>query len=234
MGVSEKRNTAKMIPDFDFNQENWREMWTDIDNYLDNKKCFLLEEESIDLLFTDIEQTLPVEDHDEEKVTIIDDEDIGIEEIMYQGENDEKDLRCLRLMSSGTVTEIEVSSDDNVSSRNLWNSFQNIIQKTEDSSRSCPALKKSQQKSFICDWAGCDKRYKKSSHLKAHQRIHPGERPYKCTFAGCSHTCVRSDELTRHIRKHTGARPFVCNECSRTFTRSDHLALHKKRHDKNK
>merc|ERR1712029_892010 len=119
MGVSEKRNTAKMIPDFDFNQENWREMWTDIDNYLDNKKCFLLEEESIDLLFTDIEQTLPVEDY-EEKVTLMDDEDNGIEEIMYQDENDEKDekdLRCLRLMSSGTVTEIEVSNDDSVSSK---------------------------------------------------------------------------------------------------------------------
>merc|ERR1712098_186365 len=99
MGVREKRNTTKMIPDFD------------VDNYLDNKKCFLLEEESIDLLFTDIEQTLPVEDY-EEKDTIIDDEDNGIEEIMYQDENDEKDERDLRLMSSGTVTEIEVSSDD--------------------------------------------------------------------------------------------------------------------------
>merc|ERR1712098_637145 len=111
MGVREKRNTTKMIPDFD------------IDNYLNNKKCFLLEEESIDSLFTDIEQTLPVEDY-EEKDTIIDDEDNGIEEIMYQDENDEKDerdLRCLRLMSSGTVTEIEVSNDDSVSSTNLWN-----------------------------------------------------------------------------------------------------------------
>merc|ERR1711973_843197 len=141
MGVSEKRNTAKMIPDFDFNQENWREMWTDIDNYLDNKKCLLLEEESIDLLFTDIEQTLPMEDY-EEKVN----EDNDIKEIMYQDENDKRDLRCLRLMSSGIVTEIEASNEDNVSSTNLWNSFQNIFQKTEDSSRSCSALKKSQQK----------------------------------------------------------------------------------------
>ena len=32
--VSEKLDTI-MIPDFEINQENWREMWTDIDNFID-------------------------------------------------------------------------------------------------------------------------------------------------------------------------------------------------------
>ncbi len=87
-------------------------------------------------------------------------------------------------------------------------------------------------KKHVCHFKGCGKVYGKTSHLKAHIRLHLGERPYACNWQHCCKRFTRSDELTRHFRTHNGDKRFQCPLCDKGFTRSDHLNKHKKVHAK--
>lgn len=134
----------------------------------------------------------------------------------------------VRIKPGSTSPEIHSDSDVESVSESVPGLDPNAVIDLEQIDPDSPDVRR--RRIHMCDYEGCKKVYTKSSHLKAHRRIHTGEKPYHCTWEGCTWRFARSDELTRHFRKHTGIKPFRCTECDRSFSRSDHLSLHRRRH----
>ena len=74
----------------------------------------------------------------------------------------------------------------------------------------------------------CKRLLSSQTSLRAHARIHTGERPYQCQY--CFRTFCHASTRQSHERRHTGEKPYKCEHCGRAFTQHTGLRYHLKTH----
>jgi len=76
----------------------------------------------------------------------------------------------------------------------------------------------------------CSSSFYTAQRLKVHMRCHNGERPFTCPDPTCDRAFTTAGNLKNHLRLHTGERPFVCAICGATFVERSTWRKHQLHH----
>ncbi|XP_060656944.1 zinc finger protein OZF-like [Drosophila nasuta] len=77
---------------------------------------------------------------------------------------------------------------------------------------------------YVCEDAGCGRRFSSKQLLKVHMMRHAGIKNYRCTYCGVEKTT--RTELKIHLNYHTLERTYCCRICSKVCNSSSNLNLH--------
>ncbi|KAK3611194.1 hypothetical protein CHS0354_009446 [Potamilus streckersoni] len=135
-----------------------------------------------------------------------------------------------RSCARNTAQIIAAQSEDlQISKRELSTKFQcATCNKTFSSRGNLKAHNRihSGEKPFRCD--ECNKSFSFPGNLTVHKRIHANIKPYKCE--DCGKTFSAKGNLLAHARTHTGIKPFKCKECGKRFSHKGNLNAHMRLH----
>uniref|UniRef100_A0A8C3IQP6 C2H2-type domain-containing protein n=1 Tax=Chrysemys picta bellii TaxID=8478 RepID=A0A8C3IQP6_CHRPI len=63
------------------------------------------------------------------------------------------------------------------------------------------------EKPFVCEFAGCDRRFANSSDRKKHTHVHSSDKPYRCKVKGCEKSYTHPSSLRKHLKTHRNLEP---------------------------
>ena len=139
---------------------------------------------------------------------------------------DDLHQQALSDIALGTVPSAGTAGDPNLPSD------QPLAEPSPDPTDEWIIVDKSQTRSYICGYLGCDMSYLKRHHLIRHLIMHTGTSGFRCPHPKCVGKGVGkeyfrdSSTLRRHMVIHSSEKPFQCERCDKRFKRKDILKCH--------